>query len=100
LDGYEKLVDNCELYRQDAQHIHDVIMELSATSEEISASTNEVTKRTTGVSQKITSSAKAIDEISAQTEVIVGHVINMKANAEANLENTKRLKGFVDTFKI
>lgn len=100
LDSYEKLVENCELYRQDAQHIHDVIMELSATSEEISASTNEVTKRTAGVSRKVTDSAHAIDEISKQTARMVEHILTMKANAEANLANTTRLKGYVDTFNL
>lgn len=100
LADYEKLVDNCELYRRDAQHISDVITELSATSEEISASTNEVTQRTGGVAERIMDGARTIEEISTQTSAILAHVEEMKANSEANLTSTKRLKAFVDTFKV
>ncbi|MDF2925695.1 MAG: mcp43 [Paenibacillaceae bacterium] len=100
LTDYETLVANFELYGRDAQHISDVITELSATSEEISASTNEVTLRTTDVAQQIIGGARTIEEISAQTGAILSHVDRMQANSEANLENTQRLKSFVDTFKV
>jgi methyl-accepting chemotaxis protein len=100
LTDYETLVENCEKYRQDAQHIHDVIMELSATSEEISASTNEVTERTGGVAHKLMVSALTIEEISTQTGAILEHVNRMKANSLDNLDQMKRLKAFVDTFKV
>lgn len=100
LADYEVLAENCERYRLDAQQIHDVIIELSATSEEISASTNEVTEKTSGVADKIVASARTIEEISAQTTSILEHVNRMKNNSENNLSDMRNLKSFVDTFKL
>ncbi|WP_438432079.1 methyl-accepting chemotaxis protein [Gorillibacterium sp. sgz500922] len=100
LAGYEKLVQHCELYREDAESIHQVILELSATSEEISAAANEVASRTDGVAKRIVDSAGAIEEISGQTGDILEHANRLQENADSNLDSTERLKQYVDTFKM
>ncbi|WP_058304407.1 methyl-accepting chemotaxis protein [Gorillibacterium timonense] len=100
LTGYEKLVEYCQQYRLDAESIHHVIMELSATSEEISAAANEVAARTDDVAKKIVTSASSIEEISGQTGEMLEQVNRLQVNADSNRESTERLKGYVDTFKV
>lgn len=100
LAGYDRLVNQCLQYREDAEGFHHVIMELSATSEEISAAANEVAVRTDDVTKKIVASATAIDEISGQTDDILRNVTLLQKNADSNRNYTEKLKGFVDTFKL
>lgn len=99
LESYESLMEHSGKYLEDASHIQNVMMELSATSQEISASSVEVTRQTTDMAERITGSAHALEGISTQSGVILQDLNRMKESSQANLDNMLRLKTFVDTFK-
>ncbi|RAU95938.1 methyl-accepting chemotaxis protein [Paenibacillus sp. YN15] len=99
LESYGSLMEHSEKYLEDAGHIQNVIMELSATSQEISASSVEVTRQTADVAERIALSAQSLEGISAQSGVILQDLNRMKESSRANLDNMMRLKTFVDTFK-
>ncbi|MFM9332156.1 methyl-accepting chemotaxis protein [Paenibacillus mesotrionivorans] len=99
LESYESLMEHSGKYLEDAGHIQNVMMELSATSQEISASSVEVTRQTTDVAERIAESAHSLEGISTQSGVILQDLSRMKESSQANLDNMLRLKTFVDTFK-
>lgn len=99
LESYESLMEHSVKYLEDAGHIQNVMMELSATSQEISASSVEVTRQTTDVAERIAQSAHSLEDISTQSGVILQDLNRMKESSQANLDNMLRLKVFVDTFK-
>lgn len=100
LQSYESLLEHSDKYLEDARNIQNVMMELSATSEEISASSVEVTRQTSDVAERIAVSAQSLEGISIQSGTILQDLSRMKENSQANLDNMVRLKTFVDTFKV
>lgn len=100
LASYDDLVKSSQQYRHDAQRIHEVITELSAASQEISASTSEVRERTGEVSADMGNSSATIGQIHQQAQSILLRMGDMKTHTENSLENARRLKKFIETFRI
>lgn len=97
---YDSFVQAGEMYYEKAVSITNVMMDLSAASQEISAASEEASNRTNFVADQIEKCAVNIDNISKQSEDILQRIKNMKEYSSENLENATSLQQYINGFKI
>jgi methyl-accepting chemotaxis protein len=100
LNDYEKFEDVSNQYNKDSISFNDIMMDLSATSEQLYSSMDTIHNTTIGVAESAKLGASGIEKIMAVTEEITEDTANFLKIAEDNIQAAAELEKLLDKFKV
>jgi len=100
LGDYQKLIKIGEQYNDDASVFNDIMMELSAISQELTSSMTTIAANVNSVSQASEQEAEQIEKILAMTESVKSSTEVLDHGVRANKESVVQLESAMSRFKI
>ncbi len=100
IKNYQELVHTGELYSNDASLINNIIMDLSANTEELTAGIESIIKAIDDVALTVNEGAAGSQIIAEKTSVIVDKVNEVQKQMQYTEESTRRLSDLVSKFRI
>ncbi|MFA9377807.1 MAG: methyl-accepting chemotaxis protein [Lachnotalea sp.] len=100
LNDYEKFEDVSNQYNKDSISFNDIMMDLSATSEELFGSMDTIHNTTVDVAESAKLGASGIEKIMAVTEEITEDTANFLKIAEDNIKAAAELEELLKKFKV
>lgn len=100
LGDYQKLIEIGDQYNIDAASFNDIMLELSAVSQELSSSMSTIATSVNEVSLATEQEAEQIDNVQNMTVTVVNSAADVSSNTEANFEVVKSLNDMIARFKI
>ena len=100
LGDYQKLIEIGEQYNEDATAFNDIMLELSAISEELSSSMATIATSVSEVSQATEQEASQIDRVQNMAITVSKSAKEVSESTEANQEVVKALNDMISKFKI
>lgn len=100
LGDYQKLIEIGEQYNLDAAAFNDIMLELSAISEELSSSMATIAASVSEVSLVTEQEAEQIDRVQTMTATVTESAGEVSASTIANSEVVKSLNEMISRFKI
>ena len=100
LGDYQKLIKIGEQYNDDASVFNDIMMELSAISQELTSSMTTIAANVNSVSQASEQEAEQIEKILAMTESVKSSTDVLDHGVRANKNSVVQLEAVMSRFKI
>lgn len=100
LGDYEKLIKIGEQYNDDASVFNDIMMELSAISQELTSSMTTIAANVNSVSQASEQEAEQIEKILTMTEAVKRSTEILERGIQQNSESVGQLESDISKFKI
>jgi len=100
LSDYQKLIQIGEQYNQDASVFNDIMMDLSAISEELTSSMTTIASNVNNVSKASEHEAEQIERILMMTETVKQSTDVLENGVRANKESVAQLEAIMSKFKI
>lgn len=100
LGDYEKLIKIGEQYNDDAGVFNDIMMELSAISQELTSSMTTIAANVNSVSQASEQEAEQIEKILTMTEAVKRSTEVLERGIQQNRESVGQLESDISKFKI
>ncbi|HAS73486.1 MAG TPA: hypothetical protein DCS67_05020 [Clostridiales bacterium UBA8960] len=100
LNDYEKLIQIGEQYNEDASVFNDIMMELSAISEELTSSMTTIATNVNSVSLASEQEAEQIDKILQMTEAVIKSTSLLEHGIQENSKSVENLETMISRFKI
>jgi len=100
LDDYGKLIKIGEQYNVDASVFNDIMMDLSAISEELTSSMTTIAANVNNVSKASEHEAEQIERILMMTESVKRSTEVLESGVRANKESVVQLESAMSRFKI
>ncbi len=100
LGDYQKLIEIGEQYNLDAAAFNDIMLELSAISEELSSSMATIATSVSEVSLATEQEAEQIDRVQTMTATVSESASEVSASTIANNEVVKSLNEMISKFKV
>lgn len=100
LGDYEKLIKIGEQYNDDASVFNDIMMELSAISQELTSSMTTIAANVNSVSQASEQEAEQIEKILTMTEAVKRITEVLEQGIQQNSESVGQLESDISKFKI
>lgn len=100
LGDYEKLIKIGEQYNDDASVFNDIMMELSAISQELTSSMTTIAANVNSVSQASEQEAEQIERILTMTEAVKRSTERLEKGIHENGESVQQLESVISKFRI
>ncbi|HEX2925231.1 MAG TPA: methyl-accepting chemotaxis protein [Ruminiclostridium sp.] len=97
---YQMMLKASQQYNNDASSINDMVIDLSATSEELLASIENIVNATNEVAQSANEGAAGTGSIAEKTVVIVNEAEDVKNSINSTGEGANRLEQMVSKFEL
>lgn len=100
LGDYTKLIDVSKQYNEDAVSFSEIMLDLSATSEELFSSMDTIHETVEDVARSTSLGAEGLEKILLSTKEMSSDTTNFLAIAEENIAAAQELDSLMKTFKL
>jgi methyl-accepting chemotaxis protein len=100
LNDYKKLINISEQYNDDSVAFNEIMLDLSATSEELFSSMDTILETVDAVASSTNEGAEGIEKILSSTRAMSRDTQNFLAIAEENIAAAHELDEMIKTFKL
>lgn len=100
MNGYAKLCETSENYRQDVGEMNRMMQEFASESEDIRNSVDQIRDSISAVNIAVEESAKGITNVTEMAVDLSGNVGDIRGEADSNKDVAEQLDGEVNKFKL
>lgn len=100
MNGYAKLCETSENYRQDVGEMNRMMQEFASESEDIRSSVDQIRDSISAVNIAVEESAKGITNVTEMAVDLSGNVGDIRGEADSNKDVAEQLDGEVNKFKL
>lgn len=100
LNDYQKLIDVSEQYNNDAVSFNEIMLDLSATSQELFSSMDMIHSTVEDVAKSTAAGAEGIEKILLSTKEMSKDTTNFLAIAEENISAANELQEMMKSFRL